>query len=251
MLIVKPYYPEGVSRILATGGTNYIGFVDDNTVLKYPHDPKNVSQLDCEEKIYTHLGPNPRILEYKGKTEQGILLQFATNGSLAKYLQQDSLVSTTTRQKWALQTAEAVAYIHKQHVLHCDLNATNLLLDNDLNILLCDFQGRILGLDGSVQVDGGVCENAKSRMPGKADNEAGIETDIFALGSTIYYIIQGYEPFPELDTFEDEVVIQTRFALHDFPVLDNLLIGRIVHRCWSGAYTAVEEVVHDLRALSI
>lgn len=142
-----------------------------------------------------------------------------------------------------------MAYIHKQHVLHCDLNATNLLLDNDLNILLCDFQGRVLGLDGSVQVDGGVCENAKSRMPGKADNEASIETDIFALGSTIYYIMQGYEPFPELDTFEDEVVIQTRFALHDFPVLDNL-IGRIVHRCWSGAYAAVEEVVHDLRALS-
>ncbi|KAF2207072.1 hypothetical protein CERZMDRAFT_115410 [Cercospora zeae-maydis SCOH1-5] len=195
MLIVQPYYPDGVSRILAT------------------------------EKIYAHLCPNPRILEYKGKTEQGILLQLATNGSLAKYLQQDSLVSATTRQKWALQTAEAVAYIHKQH-------------------------GRVLGLDGSVQVDGGVCENAKSRMPGKADDEAGTETDIFALGSTIYYIMQGYEPFPELDTFEDEVVIQTRFALHEFPVLDNLLVGRIVHRCWSGAYAAVEEVVRDLRALS-
>lgn len=58
--------------------------------------------------------------------------------------------------------------------------------------------------------------------------------------------MQGHEPFSDLDTFADEVLIQTRFALHQFPVLDHLLVGRVVQRCWAGAYADAEEAVRDL-----
>lgn len=57
--------------------------------------------------------------------------------------------------------------------------------------------------------------------------------------------MQGHEPFSDLDTFANEVLIQTRFALHQFPVLDHLLVGRVVQRCWTGAYTDAEEAVRD------
>ncbi len=38
------------------------------------------------------------------------------------------------------------------------------------------------------------------------------KTDILALGSTFYHIMQGHEPFPDMDPFNNEEQIQGRFA---------------------------------------
>jgi serine/threonine protein kinase len=32
-----------------------------------------------------------------------------------------------------------MAYLHEKNVLHCDLKSSNLLIDENLNIKLCDF----------------------------------------------------------------------------------------------------------------
>ena len=44
-------------------------------------------------------------------------------------------------------------------------------------------------------------------------NYADQKTDIFALGSTIYYTITGHEPFPDLNPLDDndEAEIVTRY----------------------------------------
>jgi hypothetical protein len=34
---VEAYFPERVKYIITTGSCHYIGFVDESTVLKYPH----------------------------------------------------------------------------------------------------------------------------------------------------------------------------------------------------------------------
>jgi hypothetical protein len=72
------------------------------------------------------------------------------------------MVLTPSKQQkllWALQIAEAVDYIHSPDVLHCNLNAKNVLLDEELSIKLCDFQGKLLNAGGSVQCDGGCHED--------------------------------------------------------------------------------------------
>ena len=107
-----------------------------------------------------------------------------------------------TKLRLAVQACEAVAYIHANNVLRCDINASNFVLDDALGLVICDFQGRLLDSDGSVRLDGGVPENPKSHMPCKKDDEANVETEIFALGSTVYHIMQGHimqghEPFPD------------------------------------------------------
>jgi serine/threonine protein kinase len=56
-------------------------------------------------------------------------------------------------------------------------------------------------------------------MPRSDSNYADQKTDIFALGSTIYYMMTGYEPFPELNPLDDndEAEIVTRYKLRQFP----------------------------------
>jgi serine/threonine protein kinase len=102
--------------------------------------------------------------------------------------------------KWALHAAEAFAYIHTKRVIHCDIGPGNLLLDRDLNVRVSDFQGRLLYPNGTIRLNGDSAEGVKSSMPRSDPNDADQKTDIFALGSAIYFIIKGHLPFPELDS---------------------------------------------------
>lgn len=88
--------------------------------------------LDVEEQILEILGQHHRIINFKGKHEDGLLLESMTNGSVADYLYSaNPRLSIKERLKWTLQAAEAVAYIHKKGVLHCDVGVGKLLLDKD------------------------------------------------------------------------------------------------------------------------
>lgn len=88
--------------------------------------------------------------------------------------------------------------------------------------------------------------NIKSFMPRADPNYSDRKTDIFALGSTFYYIMQGHEPFPDLDPFDDEEQIETRFTSRQFPKLESLLMNRVTHKCWAGEYDSAEAVLQDL-----
>lgn len=247
---VLPYFPEGVRQIIASGGTNYVGLVDEHTVLKYPHFPGELVALEIEAKILEAAGYHPRVVEFKGKNANGLLLGFARNGSLNRYLQHAS-PPIQQKLKWSKQAAEALTHVHEKHIIHCDINVNNLLLDECFNIKLCDFQGRLLSSDGSIAIDGGASENVKSRMPRPDYGHVDHRTDIFALGSTIYHIMRGHDPFPELDPFQekDELEIVKRFKSCLFPDMSAAMAGNIVHKCWRGEYASARDILHDLEKL--
>lgn len=105
--------------------------------------------------------------------------------------------------------------------------------------------------DGTIILNGLSSENIKSSMPRSDLNYVDQKTDIFALGSAIYYMMTGHEPFPELNSLDDddEVEIEARFKSGRFPALDPQLGGKVVHNCWAGAYRSASEVVEDLQEL--
>lgn len=66
-------------------------------------------------------------------------------------------------------------------IIHCDQNLRNLLLDENLDLVLADFQGMLKSADGEILL-GGLCrECTKSYMPRTSTDFAGVETDIFEL----------------------------------------------------------------------
>ncbi|RMZ69248.1 serine threonine kinase [Pyrenophora seminiperda CCB06] len=249
-IYVDPYFPQSVQYIITTGSCHYIGFVDESTVLKYPHVKGPSHALDAENAIFKQLGKHPRIIEFKGKNADGLLLEYATNGSLENYIRERD-ITNEEKLRLAREIAEGVAYAHGKNVLICDIHVRNALLDTNLHVKLCDFQGRILGLDGEVICDGGASENAESFMPRDNKDSANVQTDIFALGSTIYYIVTGHRPFPQLHTIDDEAEFLRRFQEGQFPDLQAEVGGTIVRKCWEGRYSSASEVVDDLIILQM
>ncbi|KAF1360880.1 kinase-like protein [Lizonia empirigonia] len=245
---IEAYYPNGVQQIITTGGYHYIGSINETTVLKYPHLRGPSPALDIEQTIFEKLGKHPRIIGFTGKHEDGLLLEYAPIGSLKGYLKEADLTEKE-RIRFAKETAEGVAHAHRKNILICDINVRNILLDNELHVKLCDFQGRLLGLDGEILYDGGASENAESFMPRHDKDYASVKTDIFALGSTIYHIVTGHQPFPELNTIDDEAVFWDRYEQGHFPSLETISGSHIIRSCWQGEYTSASKVFEDLSSL--
>jgi serine/threonine protein kinase len=251
VVYVQAYYPEGVQHIITTGSCHYIGFVDESTVLKYPHVKGPSPALDVEHAMFMQLGKEGKhhhIIEFKGKHQDGLLLEYAPSGSLETYIRETD-ITKEEKIRFAKETAEGVAYAHGKNIIICDINVRNVLLDTERRVKLCDFQGRLLGSDGKVICDGGASENAESFMPRENKDSADVKTDIFALGSTIYHIATGHRLFPQLDTIDDEAEFLRRFREGQFPRLETELGGEIVRKCWECRYSSASEVVADLDVL--
>ncbi|RMZ71378.1 serine threonine kinase [Pyrenophora seminiperda CCB06] len=117
VIYVLPRYPKGVRHIITTGSCHYIGFVDETTILKYSHDEGPSPALEVEHAIFNRLGSHPRIIEFRGKHEEGLLLEYATSGSLQTYIRGD--ITKEEKLRLARETAEGVAYIHGKDVIIC------------------------------------------------------------------------------------------------------------------------------------
>ncbi|KAI9053502.1 hypothetical protein LZ554_002457 [Drepanopeziza brunnea f. sp. 'monogermtubi'] len=251
------YYPPGVTEIIASSFSCSLGRIDDTTVLKYLHDEspdiKAQARLHIEAQMYAILGDHDRIIKFKGVEGNGIRLEYAINGSLAQYLRKATASPPTSqRLTWVQQAAEGMAYIHKRSVLHCDTNASNILLDTNLNVKYADFQGRYVSPDATTVLLAGLSsENVKSSMPRSDPNHADQKTDLFALGSTVYFIVTGHEPFADLDPLndDDEAEIIARYKSGRFHLLEPRLGGGVVHGCWAGAYGSAAEVADDIQKL--
>jgi hypothetical protein len=81
-IYVVPCLPHGVKHIITTGSYHYIGFVNESTIHKYPPFKGSTAALRAESKILQQLGKHPHIIEFKGEHDNGLLLEYARNGSL-------------------------------------------------------------------------------------------------------------------------------------------------------------------------
>ncbi|KAH9218053.1 kinase-like domain-containing protein, partial [Leptodontidium sp. 2 PMI_412] len=164
-----------------------------------------------ERRILEKLGSHPRIVPYLGvhSPSKGILLTEASNGNLQAYLDlNNATINNSLRWKWSVQVVEAVAYVHRQGVIHSDLRPENYLVQSSLDIWLCDFGGSR-------------CDELGFNVHHLPDDpffdprmlwESTPAVDIFSLGSIVYTLLTGYWPYrdsPPPVTVEDKLAYET------------------------------------------
>jgi len=99
---------------------------------------------------------------------------------------------------------DAVAYAHRQLVVHCDLKPSNVLVDRQGNPRLLDFGiARLI----DVRTDGSQATQTQLRAltPGYAAPEqlagmpVGVATDVYALGVMLHELLTGRRPYADHD----------------------------------------------------
>ncbi|PFH57319.1 hypothetical protein XA68_15232 [Ophiocordyceps unilateralis] len=247
------YRPPGVLKILESGNSAFIGEVDDFTVLKYPLEPgDDLASLEHEHQLLKIVGPHERIiaLAKQGFTNDGLYLERASNGALQNFISgaKHHEISIQQRIAWCLEITEAVAYTHNKNVIHCDINPTNILLDEKLHIKLADFQGCLVDDTGQVLLHALVGEPCRYFCPREDDLDVSVKTDLFALGSTIHFILTGDEVASDIIAGEEQwnEKVRDRFASGTFP--DHLhACTSITQKCWNQQYLSAEEVLQDIK----
>lgn len=212
------------------------------TPLENPLNPMqeriNRESMACELAVYRLLGDVPFAPKLLGwdAVSCTLTLEDQANGSLEAYIGSGHDADTKTRTKWAAQAAKALAGLHVREVIHADVAPRNFLLNQDLDLLICDFAGSSFSGRPVPPSAPGSRYQAKpwgrDYVPTEAD-------DIFGLGSVLYFIMTGNEVYSDLA--DDEV--ERRLQLQDFPAIPSPH-GWIVDACWTGYFTTAEAVAN-------
>ncbi|XP_052210200.1 probable receptor-like protein kinase At1g33260 [Diospyros lotus] len=145
---------------------------------------------------------------YDGADEMGALvLEYVPNGTLQEKLhnrRSGKVLPWKRRMAIAFQLAQAIEYLHEQctlHIIHGDIKASNVLLDQQLNCKLCDFGSAKMGFSSSVMppAASGSSNLLMLGSPGYVDPHylrtgiASKKNDVYSFGIIVLELVTGKE----------------------------------------------------------
>ena len=121
--------------------------------------------------------------------------------SLASYVQQNpNSVDLAQWHAWAVQMAEAVAWLHSRGCIHSDIKKENMLLTPELTIKLCDFNSAVFPNPSDPPTDGvglGTPAYGAPELSRGAGEPFSFPIDVYSLGVVLYSLATGEEPFSQ------------------------------------------------------
>ncbi|TQD89684.1 hypothetical protein C1H46_024819 [Malus baccata] len=159
-------------------GTVYYGKLHDGRVVAvkrlYENNFKRVEQFMNEVEILTRLQHRNLVKLYgctsKRSRELLLVYEYIPNGTVADHLHgkrvESGFLSWPVRLSIAIDTADALAYLHRNDVIHRDVKTNNILLDDDFCVKVADF-----GLSRLFPNDATHVSTAPQGTPGYVDPE--------------------------------------------------------------------------------
>ncbi|XP_030076604.1 serine/threonine-protein kinase SIK2 [Microcaecilia unicolor] len=186
------------------------------------------SQLDAVnlEKIYREVQimkmlDHPHIIKLYQvmETENMLYLvtEYAKNGEIFDYLANHGRLSEQEARRKFWQILSAVEYCHSRKIVHRDLKAENLLLDNHMNIKIADFGFGNFYKTGEPLATW--CGSPPYAAPEVFEGHQyeGPQLDIWSMGVVLYVLVCGALPFdgPSLPILRQRV-LEGRFRIPYF-----------------------------------
>ncbi|KAF2176312.1 kinase-like protein [Zopfia rhizophila CBS 207.26] len=244
-----PVLPTSGLKWLGIGISGIVYPLDEHTVVKIAPTYDNeyatnecLQDLLTERSVYQRLGSHPRICQYISSVQRGIVLErfgIPLRKRLLKLHEQGRTPSHNQALKWSCQVVEGVAYLHQKGIVQGDIGCHNTLLKCD-ETKLCDFGGS--SIDGKPATAGYEC---RSQRWDDAHENPSIQSELFALGSTIYEIWTTTRPYQD----EPDHIVEQNYKSQCFPDVGTLPVAKIIKKCWHGTYSSANEVVADLKLL--
>ncbi|OCT70442.1 serine/threonine-protein kinase SIK2 [Xenopus laevis] len=167
------------------------------------------SQLDSVnlEKIYREVQimkmlDHPHIIKLyqvmETKNMLYLVTEYAKNGEIFDYLANHGRLNEPEARRKFWQILSAVEYCHSRNIVHRDLKAENLLLDNHMNIKIADFGFGNFYKTGEPLATW--CGSPPYAAPEVFEGQQyeGPQLDIWSMGVVLYVLVCGALPFDGL-----------------------------------------------------
>lgn len=189
-------------RLIGEGGYSqvYLGrHVESNTLAALKVFDRSVaSRADLQDfykEAYLLAGlSHPHIIQLldQGLEEESpfFALAYATNGSLRRYLQPGTPLPPAAILRFALQIADALYYLHRKHIVHCDVKPENILLGPANEAWLSDFGIAQVSANPNIRISisKGTAEYV---APEQIEGRPVPASDQYALAALIYEWLSG------------------------------------------------------------
>lgn len=249
-------------ELLSGGAVGWVYKINDRIAVKYASDPES-EQFKNENAFFDILAsqkPCPDIIKSFLRVPRGNFLAFMAGGNLEQRLQahqtlaEDGKVEVSETEpeyltiRWLSELCSAVAWLETLGYVHGDLRPPNLLLDSGDHLKLADFDcvahigtpswgaappwARVLGVEA-----GDECGTFGTY---------GARTEQFAIGSILYCLTRGHEPFERDDPDIDTVDLFQRL---EFPELSDAPLDVIIGRCWKGDFASLGILAEEVKPL--
>eukprot|EP00767_Chilomastix_cuspidata_P001810 gnl/Chilomastix_cuspidata/194.p1 GENE.gnl/Chilomastix_cuspidata/194~~gnl/Chilomastix_cuspidata/194.p1 ORF type:complete len:1211 (+),score=517.45 gnl/Chilomastix_cuspidata/194:3110-6742(+) len=162
------------------------------------------------EEVQIHSGlRHPGIVEFFGcikysSGDFGIVMQLLTGGSLRSAVEANRLTTWEEKLTACLDVARAIAFLHSRSppIIHCDVKPDNVLIEPLADSFRCKVTDFGISKPNPSAEHGvslsGISYQYSAPEIATVGARATKETDVFAIGSILYFLVMGVDPFEGL-----------------------------------------------------
>ena len=122
--------------------------------------------------------------------------------TLKEQVARNGPVTTGEAARIGRQLLDGLAVAHTRGVVHRDVKPANVMVQSDGTVKLADFGIASLHDDPQVTATGMVMGSPAYMAPEQASGaKVGSAADVWSVGATLYYAVEGEPPFDRTDTF--------------------------------------------------
>lgn len=223
-----------------------------------PHNIKNPTNFYDEPQILMTL-KHDNVIEITdaGTTSDGklyIAMQYYPKGSLDDIVK-GSIVPLTQSLKIACEICRGLEYIHSLDFIHRDIKPANIIIDENGNARLSDFGlATKLEIDGTSSPYGYIGHLAPEVILNDITDK---RTDIYALGVTLYRMVNGDSYIPMVDSSElidmikDGLYPNRNSYRHFIPTQIRNVINKALNKNPDLRYQTASELRHAIEKIRI
>lgn len=208
--IIKPIGSGGIGTIYLAYHENLQKYVVVKKVKDNCIDLMNLrSEVDILKSL--HHMYLPQVYDFV-QVEAGVftVMDYIAGHDLKYYIDQGYSLSEEQLIIWLNQMLDVLDYLHGRGIIHCDIKPANIMITEEGNICLIDFN---ISLDGennkeliglsSQFASPEQLKKAVYKMSGGVGEDAKIDgrSDLYSLGAVMYYIMTGIMPNARRDDF--------------------------------------------------
>lgn len=236
------------SSIFGVGGRSVVLSITEHIAAKVAYKTGD-SHLRHEQTIFELLddrAPCPYIIQSFFRAADVTFMQLVKNETLHERMEMENKPRHVL--PWMQQLSDAVACIESIGYAHGDINPRNILLDDEDQLKLVDFDhARKIGEDIEVGYEPYVRFRNATKDSGGSYGVAGPITEQFALGSIFWYITRGAELYADIEGPER----LTRLMRLKFPATDTQdPIDKIISDCWLGKFQSIKDLSNHIRKVA-
>lgn len=204
-------------------------------LLKHEHSSCQLEREFSQEVYIMRKVRHKNVVQFIGACSKAsrfcIVTEFMAGGSLYDYLhRKNHIFKMPMLLRVALDIAKGMDYLHQNNIIHRDLKAANLLLDENEVVKVADFGvARFESQSGAMTAETGtyrwMAPEVISHLP------YGHKADIFSFGIVLWELLTGKLPYESMNPVQAAVGVRQGLR-PQIPEQTPAELSALIERCW-------------------